>query len=211
MRKTTDITIILDRSGSMETIKSATIEGFNSFLRDQKKNELQSFITFVQFDDCYEMVYEEKNIENVQYLNRETFVPRGLTALLDAIGTTISSTKKRIKLLPKSKRPEDILIAIITDGMENASRKYTQDEIFRKIKSLEEEHGWKFVFIAANQDAIHEGLKYGIPKERALSFISNGDGMKEAMQSFSRAFYEMKNKKNKMFEFIEEDREKQKR
>ena len=95
MKNLTDITIILDRSGSMKSIKSATIEGFNSFLKEQKGDELKSLVTLVQFDDVYETVYEGRNIDEVRYLNKDSFEPRGLTALLDAIGTSIDSTKKR--------------------------------------------------------------------------------------------------------------------
>ena len=88
MKNLTDITIILDRSGSMGAIKTATIEAVNSFLNDQKKDELKSLVSLMQFDDIYETVYEGENIDKVQYLNIESFQPRGLTALLDAIGTS---------------------------------------------------------------------------------------------------------------------------
>ena len=101
MKKLTDITIILDRSGSMDTIKNATIEGFNSFIKKQKKGDFHTNLTFVQFDDEYEKVYEQKDIKTVEYLNSKTYNPRGTTALLDAIGLTINSTKKRIKNLEK--------------------------------------------------------------------------------------------------------------
>ena len=211
MKNLTDITIILDRSGSMESIKSATIEGFNSFLKDQKGDELKSLVSFVQFDDVYEIVYEGKDMDKVQYLNLDAFQPRGLTALLDAIGTTINATKKRIKQIPKKERPENVLVAIITDGMENASTKYTRSEIFKKIRKREEKNGWKFIFIAANQDAIYEASKFGIKREQALQFSADKDGMKDAMYSLSKKMYDMKREQNKSFLFDEEDRKKQER
>lgn len=119
-------------------------------------------MSFVQFDDVYEAIYEGKNIDEVQYLNCDSFQPRGLTALLDAVGTSIQTAKKRIKKLSKKERPEHVIFAIITDGMENASTKYTRTEIFDKIRKIEKKDGWKFVFIGANQDAISEASKFGI-------------------------------------------------
>lgn len=211
MNNLTDITIVLDRSGSMESIKSATIEGFNSFLKDQKEDDLKSLVSFVQFDDEYETVYKGKNIKDTQYLNLDSFHPRGLTALLDAIGKTIKSTKKRIKQLPKKKQPENIIIAIITDGLENASKNYSRTDIFNKIKKREEKDGWKFIFIAANQDAIHEAQKIGISESSALSFSADEYGMRDAMDSFSKEMYEMKRREEKSFLFDDEDRKKQKR
>ena len=211
MRNFTDITIILDRSGSMGTIKSATIEGFNSFLKDQREDALKSNLTFIQFDDYYETVYEAKPIDCVHYLNHDTFQPRGMTALLDAIGTTINTTKKRIHQLPKSKRPKNVLIAIITDGMENASSKFNRPEIFKMIRKREEENGWKFVFIAANQDAIYEASKFGIHSDCSLSFSADEGGMKDAMHSLSENISHMKKCESNEFQFSEEDREKQER
>lgn len=211
MKNLTDITIILDRSGSMESIKSATIEGFNSFLKDQKNDELQSLVSFVQFDDVYETVYEGKKINEVQYLNLASFQPRGLTALLDAIGTGINATKKRIQQLPKKERPENVLVAIITDGMENASTKHTRTDIFKKIRKREEKNGWKFVFIGANQDAIYEASKFGIKREQALQFSADKQGMKDVMDSLSEKIYNMKRHQFKNFLFDEEDRKRQER
>jgi uncharacterized protein YegL len=211
MKNFTDITIILDRSGSMEVIKSATIEGFNSFLKDQKNDEHNSKLTLIQFDDIYETVYEGQEIKRAAYLNRKTFEPRGMTALLDAIGTTIDSTKKRIKKTFKNERPKNVLIAIITDGEENASSKYNRNEIFKKIRKREEKNGWKFVFIAANQDAISEARKYGIRKKCALSFSADNEGMKDVMFSLSSNISEMNCSETTDFEFSEEDREKQER
>lgn len=211
MENLTDITIILDRSGSMGSIKDATIEGFNTFLKDQKKDEYKSRVSFVQFDDVYEAVYEGKNIDEVQYLNCDSFQPRGLTALLDAVGTSIQTAKKRIKKLSKKERPEHVIFAIITDGMENASTKYTRTEIFDKIRKREEKDGWKFVFIGANQDAISEASKFGIKREQALEFSADSIGVKNAMTSLSMKMYNMKRNSSKRFLFDEEDRKKQER
>jgi uncharacterized protein YegL len=211
MKNLTDITIILDRSGSMDIIKSATIEGFNSFLKDQKADEHKSIVSLVQFDDCYDILYEGKSIDRVNYLNHQTFEPRGCTALLDAIGKTIQNTKKRLKNTSKKKKPTNVLIAIITDGEENASTHFTRKEIFKIILKREEKNGWKFVFIAANQDAILEAKKIGIHRNSALSFSADEIGMKDVMYSLSKNISNMKIAEDHLFKFTDEDREKQER
>jgi uncharacterized protein YegL len=209
MKKRTDITIILDRSGSMDSIKEATIEGFNSFLKKQKSGDFETNVTLVQFDDEYQMVYEGQNSTNVKYLNNKSYVPRGMTALLDAIGTTITLAKKRIKAIEKLDRPENVITAIITDGEENASTKYTRESILKMIRKREGKNNWNFVFLAANQDAIAEGSKFGIRKERALTFKATGNGMKNAFHSLSNLSYDLNADSICNFKFSKEDREKQ--
>ena len=211
MKTTTDITIILDRSGSMSSIKNATIEGYNSFLKEQKSTKNASTISLIQFDDQYETVYENQNIESVAYLNNKSFEPRGSTALIDAIGLTINSTKKRIKSLPKDARPKNTIIAIITDGFENASTKYTRNEIFKMIRKREKKDQWEFVFIGANQDAIREARRFGISRDKALSFSADSDGIKNAMFSLSSNIAAFSESEDDVFCFSNQDRKKQER
>ena len=211
MSTTTDISIILDRSGSMESIQNATIEGFNSFLAAQQKDTEAATLSLYQFDHEYTTLYEAQPILNAAYLTDKTFVPRGMTALLDAIGTTISSTKKRIKKLPKNERPENLIITIITDGGENASTKYTKSKVLHKITKLEAKHGWKFVFIGANQDAISEARTFGIKEEQALTFAADDEGMVDMMYAVSDQISDLKKNNLSHFCFSEDDREKQRR
>ena len=211
MKTTTDITIILDRSASMSSIKSATIEGYNSFLKEQKSSKNDSAISLIQFDDQYETVYENQNIESVANLNNKSFEPRGMTALIDAIGLTINSTKKRIKALPKDERPKSTIIAIITDGFENASTKYTRKEIYKMIRKREEKDQWNFVFIGANQDAIHEAHSFGISGDKALTFSADSNGIKDALNSFSSNIAAFSDSNLEGFQFNNEDRKKQER
>ncbi len=211
MRDLTDITIILDRSGSMQSIKEAAIKGFNSFLKEQQKSETDAVLTLVQFDHEYEVVFESVAIKDVKKLNHKTFSPRGTTALLDAIGVTINNVKNRIKLLKDESKPENVLIVVITDGYENASNKFTREKIFKKISKREKKDNWKFVFIGTNQDAISVGRSYGIAKERSLSFASDGKGTVDAFQSMSKRVYMFREKMNHDLEFLKEDRKIQKR
>ena len=209
MKNLTDITIILDRSGSMQGIKEATITAFNTFLKEQKKDGLPTNLSFIQFDDQYEKNYTEKDIHLAKELNAQTFEPRGLTALLDAIGRTVKNTKKRIRNKDKSERPDKVIIAIITDGFENASREYTREKIFKMIRKHEEKDNWKFVFLAANQDAIAEGARFGIHQDRAMTYRADKQGIHEAFLSFNNKLSNYKQSALVDLKFDEEDRKKQ--
>jgi uncharacterized protein YegL len=209
MKNLTDITIILDRSGSMQGIKEATITAFNTFLKEQKKDGLPTNLSFIQFDDQYEKNYTEKDIHLAKELNAQTFEPRGLTALLDAIGRTVKNTKKRIRNKDKSERADKVIIAIITDGFENASREYTREKIFKMIRKHEERDNWKFVFLAANQDAIAEGARFGIHQDRAMTYRADKQGIHEAFLSFNNKLSNYKQSALVDLKFDEEDRKKQ--
>jgi uncharacterized protein YegL len=209
MKNLTDITIILDRSGSMQGIKEATITAFNTFLKEQKKDGLPTNLSFIQFDDQYEKNYTEKDIHLAKELNAQTFEPRGLTALLDAVGRTVKNTKKRIRNKDKSERPDKVIIAIITDGFENASREYTRKKIFKMIRKHEEKDNWKFVFLAANQDAIAEGARFGIHQDRAMTYRADKQGIHEAFVSFNNKLSNYKQSALVDLKFDEEDRKKQ--
>ncbi len=207
MTNLTDITIILDRSGSMESIKEATITAFNLFVKQQKEDGLPTNLSFIQFDDQYEQNFVEKNIHLVKELNAQTFQPRGMTALLDAIGNTIKAAKKRIK---KSEiKPDKVILTIITDGYENASTKYTREKIFKMIRKREEKDNWKFLFLAANQDAIYEGAKFGIHEDRAMTYRQDNTGTRDAFDSISQKVSSFKSGFNDNLFFDDEDRRKQ--
>ena len=145
--KNTDITIILDRSGSMQSTKNDAIGGFNSFIEEQKKVPGEAFLTLVQFDNEYELNYAAKPIRFVEPLNDLTYVPRGGTALVDAMGRTINEIHARVKALPKAERP-NVVVVIITDGQENASKEWTSARVNELITKLRKK-GYEFIFIGA--------------------------------------------------------------
>ena len=211
MKNSTDITIILDRSGSMEYIKDSTIKGFNSFIKEQQNSDGDAKLTLVQFDHDYQVLYEGIDIREVKKLTHKTFVPRGSTALLDAIGTTINNTKNRIKLTPQNYKPDNVLVVIITDGEENSSNKYSREKIFKKISKRENKDNWKFVFIGSNQDAIAVGSSFGINANRSLTFANDDDGAEMAFSSMSKQINNCIINKSAVFEFSEEDRKLQDR
>lgn len=167
----TDITVILDRSGSMGSVVDTTIEGFNKFLREQQDIPGRATITLVQFDDQYQVDYENRNINSVNYLNKETYVPRGMTALLDAIGKTIHNIEHRVI----KNKPSKVIVVIQTDGLENASREFKLHQINDTISHLRNQHKWEFIFLGANQDAIKTAESYGILHTHAMTYINGGE------------------------------------
>ena len=163
--KNTDITMILDRSGSMGRIHEQVIRSFNDFLTEQKAVEGGAVLSLIQFDDQYEVNYESVDIQEVDDLNATTYEPRGMTALNDAIGRTITNMKVRLK-----DTKENVVVVITTDGMENASIEFRRSQIRQMIKECEEKLGWKFMYLAADDASFDE--YEGMGMERGRSFKS---------------------------------------
>ena len=180
MKTHTDITIILDCSGSMDLIKSSTIEGFNTFLRAHQAEGTNVRITLVKFNHEYTLAFEEKKIKKKYFLNEANFVPNGTTALLDAIGSTIKSVDARIE---KHAVKPGVIIAIITDGHENSSRFYTQNDIKKTIKKRSDKNNWNFMYLGANQDAIFEGNHLGISSDYSHNFKASKVGVERAFNN----------------------------
>lgn len=176
----TAIGVVLDRSGSMAGIKSDAEGALNTFIEDQKKEPGKATLTLAQFDDHYELVHDNIPLDSVPPV---TLTPRGLTALLDAIGKTVVAMGETFAKMADEDRPGKVLVAIITDGIENASRDWTRASIFQLITQQREKWGWDFVFLAANQDAIAEGAGLGV--KSALNFEATGAGVRAGGQSLS--------------------------
>jgi hypothetical protein len=182
----THITVVLDSSGSMDAVAEDTIGGFNRFLADQQHADCPATITLVLFDGTREVVYTRKPVAEAPRLTRETYHTGGGTALLDAIGDSIAEAAREIKALPEQERPAKIIFVILTDGQENSSGEYTRDQVFKTIRERQEQHGWQFVFLGANQDAILEGGKFGIDAGNSLTFEPTGEGAQSAFNSASK-------------------------
>jgi len=169
------IAIVLDRSGSMETIRDDTVGGFNSFLEEQKKVPGKCFFTLVQFDTVYELISHNIPLEDAQSLTRETFVPRGGTALLDAMGRTLNTLEQDLAELEKTgNKPQKIYFVVITDGEENQSQEFTKDQVFKMIEDRRQNSAWEFIFLAANQNAIKTGTGYGFSAGSSMSYNDSG-------------------------------------
>jgi Mg-chelatase subunit ChlD len=184
--KATDVTIVLDRSGSMEAIRSDVIGAFNAFVHDQQQLSGACRLTLVQFDDEYEIVCRARPIAEVPDLNHDSFVPRGSTSLLDAIGRTIRELDKRLAHEDGPDGAARALVAILTDGLENASTDFKRNDVFQMIKERTE-RGWAFLFLAANQDAIAEGGRLGISALQSLNFVATAAGVHDGTQALSDA------------------------
>ena len=175
--KEQDIVFILDRSGSMAGIESDTIGGFNSFINKHKKNK-NTRVTTVLFDDNYEVLYERKPIEEVSKLTPKEYYVRGCTALMDAIGKTISSLAKKIK-------NNKVLFVITTDGLENASREYSKE----KVRKLIEKHSnWEFIYIGADIDSYSEASQIGIRTTNTANYSKSKRGVNTLFASVGKAF-----------------------
>lgn len=150
----TEIAYVLDRSGSMQGMQEPAVAAFNDFIKTQLDVPGEARVTLVQFDNVYEVPIPARPIQDVPLLTAAAYTPRGSTALLDAIGRTIIEIDSRLKPLPENEKPGKVILAIFTDGLENASNQYTAKQIGDLIQLYREEKGWEFLFLAANQDAI---------------------------------------------------------
>ncbi|ADO83918.1 vWA domain-containing protein [Ilyobacter polytropus] len=185
-----EIICIIDRSGSMESIKSDAIGGFNSFIESQRKFDGEAALTLVLFNDYYKIVYDRKDIQTVPFLNDNTYVPGGTTAMLDAIGRTIDSIGERLNKTPEEDRPEKVIVSILTDGLENDSKEYTYEQVGSRIKRQQEKYNWEFIFLAANQDAVASAKMISIDERDAVDFEATPDGIYKALYSMNEMIYD---------------------
>lgn len=184
-KELTDITVVLDRSGSMSRIRFDTIGGFNTFLEEQQKVPGKANLTLVQFDDEYQIDFASIDVHRVKPLDVSTYKPRGTTALYDAIGRTIVATGERLKDMKEEDRPGNVIFVIITDGAENSSREYTRDMILSMITHQTDKYDWDFVFLGANIDATAVGTSFGIKAGNTMDFGASAAGTEAVFASIS--------------------------
>lgn len=172
MKNLTHITVILDRSGSMQAIKSDIIGGFNTFLKKQKEVPTKSTFTLIQFDTVnhYEIVHNFKPISEIPELTDKTFVPRGGTPLLDCLGRGINDLSEQISKLPEDKKPDRIFFVVITDGHENSSTEFYKEDIVKLIDKKKSEDRWEFLFLSADLQAISDARHFGINQTNIFVF-----------------------------------------
>jgi hypothetical protein len=163
----TDITLVVDRSGSMQAIRQDAQGGVNAFIRKQAGEPGEALLTLVQFDTEYELVHSGVPIQQVPEYHLE---PRGCTALLDAVGRAINETGKRLSDMEEGQRPGLVTFVITTDGLENSSREFTKAQIKEMIEHQQETYDWHFTFLGANQDAFAEAGGLGIHADRAAQY-----------------------------------------
>ncbi|MBP1562517.1 MAG: hypothetical protein J6C38_02240 [Oscillospiraceae bacterium] len=172
----TELVFILDRSGSMAGLEKDTIGGFNSML-DKQRNEVgEAVVSTVLFDNENEVIHDRVSIENVPKLTEKEYYVRGCTALLDAVGGAINHIGNVHKYARKEDVPERTLFIITTDGMENASRRYTYGKVRKMIERQKEKYGWEFLFLGANIDAAAEAGKFGIDESMSANYHCDSVG-----------------------------------
>ena len=183
----TELVFILDRSGSMQGLEGDTIGGFNSLLEKQKKEPGEAFVSTILFDDRVEVLHDRVRVGRVPPITREEYYVRGCTALLDAIGEAIHHIGNIHKYARSEDVPEHTLFVITTDGMENASRRYSAQQIKQMIQRQKELYGWEFLFLGANIDAVETAGHLGIAPDQAVNYHCDSEGTRLNYQVLSQA------------------------
>jgi uncharacterized protein YegL len=171
------IAVLLDRSGSMESIKSDTEGGFNAFIDGQRNEPLDIRVTLAQFDTEYEVVYANRPVREVPPLALQ---PRGMTALYDALGKLITDVGAELAARPEEERPSRVTVVVLTDGHENSSQEWTHDAVSAAIRRQEHDYSWDFVFLGANMDAVAIGQQLGFAPDKSMTYATNAGGIGSA-------------------------------
>jgi len=203
----THIMVILDRSGSMASIRDDTVGGFNTFVKDQKAEPGTATLTFVQFDSLepFEVVHRFKALQEFPDLGYDDYSPRGSTPLLDALGMGINQLEADIVGLKEEDRPSRVVVAIVTDGQENASLEFKKDQIETMIKAKTEKDAWEFAFLSADLAAIKDAGDLGILSAKQLYYKKMGGGSKVAWNALSAEVAHYRSGRKRQIGFDQEE------
>jgi Mg-chelatase subunit ChlD len=199
---TTLLVLVVDRSGSMESIRSDMEGGIKRLLEDQVTQPGACYVTLAQFDTEYELLYQAIPAAEVTGYQ---LIPRGRTALLDAIGRTIGEVRVSIDQVPVNRRPDHVVFAVVTDGLENASREWSRQKVMDAVKERSEA-GWHFSFLGANQDAIHEGGSLGVSAASAMTYDASAHGVVGAMSSLGASVRRLRSGAESALTYTDEER-----
>ena len=188
----TELVFILDRSGSMAGLEKDTIGGFNAMIEKQKAEAGDAYISTVLFDNYSEVIHDRVALGDVPKLTEKEYYVRGCTALLDAVGGAIHHISNVHKYAREEDRPEKTLFVITTDGMENASRRYSYGKVKDMITRQKETYGWEFLFLGANIDAAGEAARFGIDADRAADYHADTQGTAVIYEAMSDVVYSMR-------------------
>ena len=188
----TEIVFILDRSGSMAGLEDDTIGGFNAMIEKQRKEAGEALVSTVLFDHETKVIHDRVDIRRIEPITRKEYYVRGSTALLDAVGGAIHHIGNVHKYAREEDRPEKTLFVITTDGMENASHKYSYARLKAMIERQKEKHGWEFLFLGANIDAAREAARFGIGADRAANYHADSKGTNVIYETVSEAITQVR-------------------
>ena len=178
MRKgLTELVFILDESGSMSGMEADTIGGFNSMIDKQRREAGEAYVSTVAFSNESRVIHDRVDLKRVEPMARRDYVPGGCTALLDALGGAIRHIGNVHKYAREEDVPEHTIFVITTDGMENASRRYTKAEVKAMVERQKALYGWEFLLLGANMDAIAAAEDMGIRRDRAVKYVQDTVGM----------------------------------
>jgi hypothetical protein len=202
----TDITLVVDRSGSMQAVQKDAEGGVNAFIEEQAKEPGEALLTLMQFDTEYEIVHSGVPLKDVPHYR---LVPRGMTALLDAVGRAINETGERLEKMDEADRPGLVIFVINTDGLENSSQEFTRDQIKEMIEHQQTKYNWHFTFLGANQDAFAEAGHLGIHAAGAANYAQAkvGQAYGATASKVSRMREQQRTHKPISNEFTDEERE----
>ena len=186
-KELTEIVYILDRSGSMGGLEEDTIGGFNAMMEKQKKTGQKAYVSTILFDDECEVLHDRVPLEKVEKMTDRQYYVRGCTALLDAVGSAIHHIANVHKYAREEDRPAKTIFVITTDGMENASCKYSYEQIQKMVRKQQKKHGWEFIFIGANIDSFAEAQRLGVKKSRAVNYVHDNIGTAKVYAGVSAA------------------------
>ena len=186
-RNLTEMVFILDKSGSMAGLEADTIGGFNSMIERQKQQEGEALVSTVLFSSASTVIHDRVDVQKVAPLTNRDYFVGGCTALIDALGGAIHHIGNVHKYAREEDRPEHTIFIITTDGMENASYRYSSDEVKRMVEKEKNKYGWEFLFLGANIDAVETAKRYGIRADRAVRFHNDPRGQQVNFETMSEA------------------------
>ena len=171
----TELVFIMDRSGSMSGLEKDCVGGFNSMIQKQKKEDGDCLVSTVLFNNSDTILHDRVSLKDIKKMKEDDYVPSGCTALIDALGNSIRHISDVHRYIRKEDVPQHTIFVITTDGLENASKKYSSDEVKKMVEQKKEE-GWEFIFLAANIDAVETAKRYGIQEDRAVNYVCDEVG-----------------------------------
>ncbi|MCD7738434.1 MAG: hypothetical protein LUH58_05260 [Lachnospiraceae bacterium] len=187
----TELVFILDRSGSMHGLEQDTIGGFNSLIEKQKEQEGKCYVSTVLFDNVSEVIHDRVRLADVKPMTEKDYQVRGSTALMDAIGDAVHHVENIHKYARPEDVPEHVMFVITTDGMENASRRYSGDTVKERIEQ-KKKAGWEFLFLAANIDAVQTAARFGIGADRAVNYHADHVGTQTIYEAVSETVCQLR-------------------